>query len=113
MRVSDGLTGGIRWVFPELWSRVRDPVGLDVREGGRPDRIVSSPGHASLGDARPRRRWTMRWRGDAEVDRLWDEFHRAVNMTSRELREWPQSWCLAASLPSKTRAKSNLTLPRH
>ncbi len=30
----------------------------------------------------------MRWRGDAEVDRLWDEFHRAVNMTSRELREW-------------------------
>ncbi|EID55691.1 DUF3140 domain-containing protein [Saccharomonospora xinjiangensis] len=25
---------------------------------------------------------------DARTDRLWDEFHRVVNMTSRELSEW-------------------------
>lgn len=25
---------------------------------------------------------------DADLDRLWDEFHSVVNMTSRELRDW-------------------------
>jgi hypothetical protein len=27
-------------------------------------------------------------RVDAELERLWDEFHEVVNMTSRELNEW-------------------------
>jgi hypothetical protein len=30
-------------------------------------------------------------RSDVDVDRLWDDFHGVVNMTSRELQEWLQT----------------------